>query len=89
MRTAVFLLSGFALLALAILAAWHLAPRKHAATALAALAFLPVWFCVAAWNAWTGLSAGYALATEAAVFAVVFLPPAALAVWIRLRFAHG
>jgi hypothetical protein len=89
MRTAVFLLGGVALLAVAILAAWYASPRKHAATALVALAFIPLWFGVAAWNLWSGLAAGYSVAAEAPVFAAIFLPPAALAVWIRRRFKHA
>ena len=89
MRTALFILAGFALLTLAILAAWHAAPRKHAATALTALVFIPVWFLVAAFNLWTGMHAGYGFVEEAPILLAIFLPPASLALWIHLRFRSG
>lgn len=89
MRTALFLLGGFGLLALFILAAWHGARRKHAATALAALAFMPLWFAVATCNLAAGMAAGISFLAEAPVFLAIFLPPALLALWIRLRFSHG
>ena len=88
MRTALFLAAGFALLALAILAAWHTARRKHDATALTAFAFIPLWFLVAAINLWTGMAAGYGFLAEAPVFLAIFLPPAVAAAWIRVRFNH-
>lgn len=88
MRTALFLLAGFALLALAILTAWRFAARKHAATAIVALAFMPLWFLAAAWNLWAGMQAGYSFLAEAPIFLAIFLPPTALAAWIYLRFRH-
>ncbi|BCW88277.1 hypothetical protein sos41_14160 [Alphaproteobacteria bacterium SO-S41] len=89
MRTALFILAGFGLLAAAILIAWHLAPRKHAATAFVALAFMPLWFLVAVFNLWTGMQAGYGFLEEAPIFLAIALPPVLLAVWIHVRFRHA
>lgn len=84
-----FLIGGGALLAAAILTAWYGARRKHAATALAGLLFIPLWLAVAAWNLATGMAAGYALMSEAPLFLAIFLPPALLALWIRVRFHYA
>jgi hypothetical protein len=59
-------------------------PAHAAAVATAAKVFLPLWFAIAAFNMWIGVTkAGYSVADEAPVFAVVFSVPAvaALIVW--------
>jgi hypothetical protein len=56
--------------------------------ATAALVFLPLWFIGAGINLYIGVkSAGYTVAEEAPIFALVFAVPAAVAgfVWWRLR----
>jgi hypothetical protein len=58
------------------------------AVATAALVFLPLWFVGAAINMYVGVrKAGYSVADEAPVFAVVFAVPAvaALVIWWRSR----
>ena len=47
------------------------------------------WLAVAAWNLATGMAAGYALMSEAPLFLAIFLPPALLALWIRVRFHYA
>ena len=46
----------------------------------AALAFIPVWLCVAITNLWVGVSqAGYSLRSELPILVLVFAVPAVLA----------
>lgn len=51
--------------------------------------FIPLWFVGAAINMWLGVSrAGYTVAEEAPIFALVFLAPVAVALlvwWIAAR----
>jgi hypothetical protein len=54
------------------------------------LAFFPVWLACAAFNMWVGVArAGYPLADELPVFALVFAVPAAVAYWLWRRQARG
>lgn len=55
-----------------------------------ALWFIPVWAAVAAVNMWVGVTrAGYTVAQEAPILAVVFLVPAALAALVIWQSARG
>jgi hypothetical protein len=48
--------------------------------------FVPVWLACSAFNMWVGVArAGYPLADELPVFALVFALPAALALWLARR----
>ncbi|KJF72571.1 hypothetical protein [Agrobacterium arsenijevicii] len=50
------------------------------ALATAAKVFIPVWFAVSVTNLWVGVNkAGYTLAQELPILAVVFIVPAAVA----------
>ena len=89
MRTVLFIAAGFGLLTLAILIAWRLARRKHAATSLVALAFIPLWCLAAAFNLWRGMQAGYGFLEEAPIFLAILLPPVLLSAWIHTRFKHA
>ena len=56
----------------------------------AAKIFLPVWLVAAGVNLWLGVTkAGYTLADEAPVFAVVFAIPAAVTVLVWWRLSRG
>jgi hypothetical protein len=59
------------------------------ATAGAVKAFLPLWLIGAGLNMWIGVArAGYSVAEEAPVFAIVFAVPAAVALliwWLAVR----
>ena len=75
MHTLKVIAIGFALLALCLLVT-----RSAGGVALGAKAFLPLWLVGAGINMWIGVTkAGYSIADEAPVFAVVFAVPAALA----------
>lgn len=82
MHTLKVITIGFALLAICIVIG-----RSLGRPALMALVFLPLWLLGAAINMWIGVSkAGYSIADEAPVLAVVFAIPAtaALIAWWRL-----
>lgn len=58
--------------------------------ARSALLFVALWFVGAAINMWVGVSkAEYSVREEAPIFLVVFLIPAAVAVFIWWRYSHG
>ena len=85
MHTVRVIASGFVLLAACLLIGrWLGGPSQSAGFALAVKVFLPLWFIATGVNMWIGVSrAGYPVAEEAPVFAVVFTVPAvaALLVW--------
>ena len=86
MRTALFLLAGFLLLAAFLLLGKLFSANYPAATMLAAVAYVVLWFVIAAVNMWTGVAkAGYAFAEELPIFALIFLVPAATAILLKWR----
>jgi len=87
MRTALFLLVGFLLLAAALILGRLFAENYPGATTIATVVFVALWFVIAAFNMWTGVTkAGYSSAEELPVFALLFLVPAAVAILVRWRF---
>jgi hypothetical protein len=82
---------GFLLLALCLLVGRLVgSATPGAATATAATAFLPLWFVAAGINMWIGVTkAGYSVADEAPVFAVVFAVPVAAALLVRWLVTRG
>jgi hypothetical protein len=83
MHTLKVILGGLALLALCLAAGRWLAGGSSGLV-LGAKVFLPLWLLGAGANLWVGVTrAGYSVAEELPVFAVVFAVPAALAgvVW--------
>ncbi|MEO8003015.1 MAG: hypothetical protein ABI644_14150 [Arenimonas sp.] len=84
MRTAIFILVGFALLALLLAIAKKFKPGIAAAAAIAVPCFVVLWGIVAAANMWIGVSqAGYAVMEELPIFLVIFLLPTAAALLIK------
>lgn len=86
MHTVIVIALGFGLLGMCALLGRVLGGGSGIATA--ALVFLPLWFIGAGINLYIGVkSAGYTVAEEAPIFALVFAVPAAVAgfVWWRLR----
>jgi hypothetical protein len=86
MHTVIVIVIGFALLGACALVGRMLG--GSAGMARAALVFLPLWFIGAGINLYLGVkTAGYTVAEEAPIFALVFAVPAAVAafVWWRLR----
>ena len=85
MHTLLVMGAGFALLAVCLLLG-----RGRGAMAHAALVFIPLWLVGAGINMAVGvLTAGYSVAEELPIFAVIFAVPALLAgfLWWRLQRA--
>lgn len=90
MRTLIFILAGFALLAVCLGVAKLLSANLAGATRYATIAFLALWFVVAAVNMWVGVArAGYSVAEELPIFLLLFGLPAALAIFVKWKFLPG
>ena len=87
MRTGLFLLSGFLLLAASLIVGKLFSSNYPAATTAATVLFLVLWLVIAAANMWVGVArAGYSVSVELPIFAVIFAIPAAVAVLVRWKF---
>jgi hypothetical protein len=87
MRTGLFLLTGFLLLAAFLILGRLFSSNYPAATTVATVAYVALWLLIAAFNMWTGVAkAGYSIAEELPVFALIFLVPVAVAILVRWRF---
>jgi len=83
MHTILVLAGGCVLLGICLLAG-KLAGGSTAATAKAALIFLPLWFVGSAVNLRVGLTkAGYTVGQELPIFAVIFAHPSPWRCWSR------
>jgi hypothetical protein len=81
MRTVVIILSGLVILGLSAFAGWRLGGAQS--IVIATKIFIPVWLVVAVTNMRIGVSrAGYSVAEEFPIFSVIFIVPAAVAVFI-------
>ena len=90
MRTAIIIGAGLILLAIFVLTGRFTGTPAAPAMARAALYFLPLWFLAAAINMWMGVAkAGYSVAEEAPIFAVIFAVPAAVALLVWWRYSRG
>jgi hypothetical protein len=87
MRTGLFLLVGFLLLAACLILGKLFAANYPAATTVATVLYIVLWLVITAFNMWTGVAkAGYSFAEELPVFALIFLVPAAAAILLKWRF---
>ena len=87
MRTALFLLTGFLLLAAFFILGKQFSSNYPAAMTTATIAYVALWLAIAAFNMWTGVAkAGYSASEELPVFALIFLVPAGVAVLLKWRF---
>ena len=87
MRTGLFLLAGFLVLAACFILGKLFSANYPSALTSVTVAFVALWFVVAAVNMWTGVAkAGYSFAEELPVFALIFLVPAAVAILVKWRF---
>ncbi len=87
MRTGLFLLSGFLFLAASLIVGKLFSSIYPAGTTVATVLFLVVWLLVAAFNMWLGVAkAGYSVAVELPIFALIFGVPAIAAVLARWKF---
>jgi hypothetical protein len=87
MRTAIIIAGGFVLWAVCLGVAKLVdSPAKFSMTA-ATIAFAAIWFVAAAANMWLGVSrAGYSFQEELPIFLLIFLLPAAVAIFVNWRF---
>ena len=84
MRTPLFLLTGFLLLAASFILGKQFSSNYPAAMTTATVAFVALWLAIAAFNMWTGVAkAGYSASEELPVFALIFLVPAVAAVLVK------
>jgi len=84
------ILFGFALLAACLIVGRLVGgPNNSAFLARSSLIFLALWFVCAGLNMWLGVvKAGYSVAEETPIFFVVFLIPAAVAVFVWWRYSR-
>lgn len=87
MRTVLFLISGLLILAAFMLLGRLFSANYPSATLLATVAYVALWFVVAAFNMWVGVAkAGYSAAEELPIFLLIFGLPAAAAIVLKWKF---
>jgi hypothetical protein len=87
MRTGLFLLSGFLLLAASLILGKLFSSNYPGGTTVATVLFVISWLVLAGFNMWVGVAkAGYSVAAELPIFALIFGLPAAVAILVRWRF---
>jgi len=87
MRTALFLLAGFLLLAAFLIVAKLFSANYPAATGWATAAFLALWLVVTAVNMWVGVNkAGYSASEELPILLLLFGVPAVAAAVLKWKF---
>lgn len=86
MRTGLFLVSGFLLLAASLLLGRLFSSNIPGAPLIAVVVFATSWLGIAGANMWIGVAkAGYSAGEELPIFAFIFLVPTVVAVLIRWR----
>ncbi len=87
MRTGLFLLSGFLFLAASLIVGKLFSANYPGGTTVATVMFLALWLVVAGANMWVGVAkAGYSVAEELPILALIYGVPAAAAVLVRWKF---
>ena len=87
MRTALFLVAGFLLLAASLLVGRLFSANYPGATVAATVAYVALWFVIAGANMWIGVAkAGYSINEELPIFLLIFGLPAAAAVVLKWKF---
>lgn len=87
MRTLLFLLGGVLLLAAFLLLAKLFSINFADAMRWTTIAYIALWFIIAAANMWIGVArAGYSVAEELPIFLLIFGLPVAGAILIKWRF---
>jgi hypothetical protein len=88
MRSLIVILGGLVLLVLFALMG-RSRGGDSVALARAVTYFIPVWLLLSAINLWIGVkSAGYSLAEEAPIFALIFAVPAVAAILVWWNFSR-
>jgi hypothetical protein len=86
MRTGLFLVAGFSLLAASLLLGRLFSANYPSATIAATVAYVSLWFVIAGANMWIGVAkAGYSVAEELPIFALIFVLPAAAAIILKWK----
>jgi hypothetical protein len=86
-RTAVFLVAGFLLLAAFLLLGKLFSANYPGATFVATIAYVALWLVIAGANMWVGVAkAGYSVTEELPIFLLIFGLPAAAATVLKWKF---
>jgi hypothetical protein len=86
MRTTLFLLSGFLLLAASTLLGRLFSSNFPGATYTATWIFIALWLVIASANLWVGVAkAGYTLNEEFPIFLLIFVVPTVVAIFLKWR----
>ena len=87
MRTGLFLLAGLLFLAASLIVGRLFSANYPGGTTVATVLFVGLWFVIATANMWVGVArAGYSVAEELPILALIFGVPAAVAVLVRWKF---
>ena len=86
MRTGLFLIAGFLLLAASLLLGKLFSANYPSAPVAAIIAYVALWFVIAVANMWIGIAkAGYSFAEELPIFALIFVLPAAMGIILKWK----
>jgi hypothetical protein len=86
MRTLLFLLVGFLLLAACVLLGRLFSANYGGTSLVATWVFLVLWLGISTVNLWVGVArAGYTLGDELPIFLLIFVVPAAVAIFLEWR----
>ena len=86
MRTGLFLLAGFLLLAASLVLAKLFSGNYPAATTWATAGFVVLWLALTGFNMWVGVTkAGYSAAEELPILLLLFGIPAAVALVLKWK----
>lgn len=87
MRTFLFFVVGFLLLAACLMLGRLFSANYPGATYAATIVFIALWLVISAFNLWVGVSkAGYSLGDELPIFLSIFSVPAVVAIIVKWRF---
>jgi hypothetical protein len=86
MRTSLFLLVGFLLLASSVLLGKLFSSIYPSAISAATWIFVALWLGIAGANLWVGVvKAGYTVSEELPIFLLIFAVPAGVAIFLKWR----
>jgi len=86
-RAVIIIFGGLVLWAACLGIAKLLASSSNLSTTAATAAFVALWLVAAASNMWIGVSqAGYSFKEELPIFLLIFLLPAAVAIFVKWKF---
>jgi hypothetical protein len=86
MRTGLFLLAGFLLLATSLILGRLFSTNYPSASVVATVVYVVLWLAIAGVNMWIGVAkAGYSVSEELPIFALIFLLPAAVGIILKWK----